>query len=141
MDDRGLQSGDKVVDLAAATRTASVFAGFFAGVTTGWFSQHKIVDAGIAGLGGGVVGYIVARLLGRILCPAPPGKSVVAKLGISSLPLTLKGALPGAFFTSVSVKVVFSLVMANPIMPGMWSSLAVGIVVGIFSASLSSLLR
>ncbi|MFQ5586471.1 MAG: hypothetical protein ACE5GF_06590 [Thermodesulfobacteriota bacterium] len=131
MNETGLQSGDRVIALAAAVRTTSLVAGIAAGAITGWLSQHEIVLSAITALGGGVVGYIVGMIIGRVIFPATPGNVVVAKVGASSLPLTRKGGFPGAVIASVLVSVLVSLIMKNPAMAGMWPSLAAGIVIGV----------
>jgi len=140
MNETGLQSGDRVIELAASVRTASLVAGIAAGAITGWLLQHEIVLSAITALGGGVVGYITGMLIGRIVFPATSDNIVVAKAGVASLPLTLKGGIPGAIIASVLVSVLASLIMKNPIMAGLWPSLAGGIVIGIVFPCLSSLL-
>ena len=140
MNETGLQSGDRVIELASAVRTASLFAGIFAGAITGWLSQPKIVMSTMTAIGGGLFGYIVGMLIGRIIFPATSGNAMVAKVGLSSLLLTLKGGLPGAIVASVLASLIVSLILKNPIMTAIWPSLAAGIIVGIVFPCLSSLL-
>jgi hypothetical protein len=140
MNETGFQPGDRVIELAAALRTASLFAGISAGAINGWLSKHNILISVMTALGGGVVGYILGMLIGHIIFPATSGNVVVVKVGISSLPNTLKGGIPSAIIVSVLVSVLGNLIMKNPIMAGMWPSLAAGILIGIVVPCLSSLL-
>lgn len=140
MSETELQPGERVIELAASVRTASLVAGIASGAITGWVSQHNIAISAITALGGGVVGYIIGVCIGRIIFPATLGNVAVVKIGISSLPLTIKGGISGAIIASILVSVFACLIIGNPIMPGVWPSLTAGIIIGIVFPCLLSLL-
>ena len=140
MDETELQRGDRVIVLAVVVRNASLFAGVAAGGLAGWLSQHKAGISAVAALGGGVVGFIIGMIMSRIIFPATSGNVVIAKVGMSSLALTLKGGITCAVIVSVLVSVLVSFLLENPITMGLWPSFAAGIIAGFLFLCFSSLL-
>lgn len=99
----GLNSGDKVIALAAAATTAAIVAGAVTGVIAAWVAKHKAL-ASIAGLvGGAAIGWCIGSLVGRLLFPASSGNMIIAKWGPGSLPFTLKGNIVASLATSLVV--------------------------------------
>ena len=139
MTETGLNPGDRVIELGGAARFAAVLAAAISGGVVAWMAKQKVGITAFCALGAAVVGYAVGFFISRFLFPSTSGNVIVAKVGASSLPLTLKGGISAGIAASVVACILCSLVLKSGISGGLWPSLGIGLVVGIACACLSSL--
>ena len=98
-----LTSGDKVIVLAGAARTAAVVAGAFTTAIVAWAVKHSVLVSAISFFGGGIVGFLVGRLVGGMMFPSQNENVMVAKCGLGALPLLLQGNILSGLATAVAV--------------------------------------
>jgi hypothetical protein len=140
MTEAELRPGNKVVELAAVVRTASLLTGAIVAALVSWIAKHKLTISCLSFVSGAIVGYVIGLALGRILFPATDGNVVVAKAGIASLRLTLKGGIFGSLLASLVVAVANSFFVEIQITLVIGPALGIGAIVGIVFACLASLL-
>lgn len=135
-----LKSGDKVIVLAAAARSAGVVAGALAGAIAGWIAKHNFLIA-IGGLFvGAIIGWIVGAVVGRFLFPAKDGQVEVTKWGLSSLRDTLMGNFLASLFSSIAVCLLAVLILDTDIKTIGNYSVCIPVAMGLIMAFCASLI-
>jgi len=134
-----LQTGDRVVELAALCRTSGLFSGLVASGVTIYFGLQSWRFTTGGALVGAILGYVIGWIIGRFLFTAVDGQVLVVKHGMGSLPFTLKATL----FSSVCVTILVAL-FAYFTLPqthgfGIWISCLAAIGVGVCFALMASL--
>lgn len=98
-----LQPGDRVIELAALTRSAALLTGAVVSGILAWLTKHSaLLCLGLA-VAGAVVGGLMGTMMGRLLFPATTGHVAVVTVGRSSWPSTLKAAVPSALLVSALI--------------------------------------
>jgi len=138
--DNELNSGDKVIALAAAAMSAAILGGAIAGVLAGWIATHKISIAVIALIAGAIIGGILGIVVGKLIFPTSDGNVMVAKWGPSSLPLTLKGNIIACVVTSLVICLLAVLILKADILAIAVPSIGVSVFIAIALAMLASLI-
>ena len=138
MPDR-LNSGDRVIALAAAAQTAAIVAGAASGAIAMWIARHKVGFSTLGLLGGAVIGWIVGMLVGKIIFPATSGNVVITKVGAGSLSMTLRGNVVAALLTGLVVSLLIAFLTGTDFKTIKWASLGTSVVIGIILALLVSL--
>lgn len=134
------QPGDKVIELAALTRSSAMITGAVLSEAAAWLLKFSIslclglLAAGVA------AGWLIGMLAGRCLYPAAAGKAVVVQAGGSALPAAWKAALSGALLASAVVGLAFSSLTLAPRPFVMVVSLGIGAMIGLVSGLLAAYL-
>ena len=126
--------------MASAVRTAAIVSGAVACAVAVWIARHKPALSLFALLAGAITGWIVGSVVGKMMFPAKDGYVFVAKAGLSSLPLTLKGNLVATFLTSITIAVLVALLTKTEFKVIAPASIGTAFLLGIISALMSSLL-
>jgi hypothetical protein len=133
-----ISSGDRVVDLAAALRFAASFAGAIACAVSLWVIKKNILWALAALVLGGIGGFCIGLILGRVIFRAPSGQVVVVKLGPGTLAETLKANLIGACVSGLIVALLPAVLFAES--ANLIQLVGLGVGVGIFVGAVSGYL-
>jgi hypothetical protein len=136
----GLNSGDSVIALAAAVRTAAFLAGIVTGGVSSWIVKHKLVITGAFVISGAITGWIVGTVVGKILFPAQAGHVMIVKTGPSSIPAIIKGDVIASLVTGMIICGLAMLFLKADIKDIALPSLCIPIVIGVVLALAASLL-
>lgn len=136
-----INSGDRVVELAALVVTAAVTAGSIAGAWIMWLIKKNWAASIGAIFIGAVLGFATARVLANIIYRSPNGDTVVVKIGSASLSSTIPAGLIGGIAAGVVMALGAMLVFGAGSQAASLFGVAVGcgIVLGILFACLGSL--
>jgi hypothetical protein len=104
--DQNIVSGDRVVDLAASLRFATLVAGAISCAVALWIIKQNFLWSITALFVGGIAGLCIGLVLGPLIFSAAPGQVAVVKLGPGALAQTLKGTLIGAVISGLVVTAV-----------------------------------
>ena len=140
MSDTTWRSGDKVVDLAALTRSSAMFTGAITLPLALWLLDQDVIWI-VAGLvAGGALGLVLGALLGRLFFPAREGHVLVVKLGPDALPLALKAGLNGGVCAGILIGVLSPPILSEtanlPLLIGLGTT--IGVLWGTFSAYMAT---
>lgn len=141
MPPQGLNPGDRVVELAGLATSAAVATGAVASAWILWLiKKNWLISAG-APVAGGVFGFFVGQLVGRVLYHSG-GKTTVIKVGSASLTSTIPAGLAGGVVTAIAVGVLALLIFSAKSQASSVLGVAIGcgVVLGILFACLGSLL-
>lgn len=140
MPDQGLQSGDRVVEIAAVARTTAIVSGAVASAATTWLVRGSWRSSLVALVLGTFIGFLVSLFPSRLYSSS--GRTAVVRVGSSSLsatvPAGLLGGLSAALVVGIAVLWCFSAWGQLVLLLG--TSLGCGLVIGIILAVLASLL-
>lgn len=140
MSHAALKSGDKVVDLAGLTRSSAMISGAITLPLALWMLEKSVVWIAAAVVAGGVFGFLLGALLGRMFFPAREGHVFVVKLGPGALPLALKAGLNGGVLAGILIGVLSPLILSEtanlPPLVGLGAT--IGILWGTFSAYMAT---
>ena len=141
MPPQGLNPGDRVVELAALATSAAVATGAVASAWILWLIKKSWLLSAGSLIAGGVVGFLVGQLVGRVLYH-PNGNTVVVKVGSASLLSTIRAGLAGGVVTAVAVGLLALLIFSAKSQASSVFGVAIGcgVVFGILFACLGSLL-
>jgi hypothetical protein len=141
MTPQGLNPGDRVVELAALANSAAVATGAVASAWILWLVKKSWLMSAGALMAGGVVGFLVGQLVGRVLYH-PGGNTVVVKVGSASLPSTVRAGLAGGIITASAIALLGILIFSAKSQASSVFGVAIGcgVVLGILFACLGSLL-
>ena len=141
MPPQGLNPGDRVVELAALATSAAVATGAVASAWILWLIKKSWLVSSGALIAGGVVGFLVGQLVGRVLYH-PNGNTVVVKVGSASLFSTIRAGLTAGVITAIAIGFVSLLIFSAKNGASFVFGVAIGcgIVLGILFACLGSLL-
>lgn len=141
MPQQGINPGDRVVELAALTISAAVATGAVASAWILWLIKKSWLISAGALVAGGVFGFFVGQLVGRVLYRTG-GNTTVVKVGSASLPSTIPAGLAGGVVTAIAVGVLLLIVFsAKSQVPSLFGvAIGCGVVLGILFACLGSLL-
>lgn len=96
-----LQPGDRVLDLRAVTRSGGVFTGLvvapIAGALSGWWWGWCVLAAVVYAF----AGFLVATAISRFVFPAPPGQTVVTRVGPAALGVAVRASVAGGLIIFV----------------------------------------
>ena len=134
-----LQPGDRVVELAALSRSAGGFSGLISIAIIVFFGLGSWTFTAAGALAGAVGGYIVGSVVGILLFPSPDGQVFIVKHGPESLASSLKAALVSSFAVSVIAALVAWCGFPNALGAGTWVAGIAAVVVGAVFACLASL--
>ena len=136
-----LSPGDKVVELPALLSTSAVVTGGVAGAWLLWLIKRSWLTSAGALVAGAVVGFLIARILARVLYRTAGGSTVVVKAGRASLSSTIRAGLAGGCATALVVAFLAILTFGarNQTAALFGSAIACGVVLGTLLASLSSM--
>lgn len=101
MTDPNLVSGERVVDLAASLRFAALVSGGISCAAALWILRQSVLWSLSALFVGGMAGFLIGVVAGRLVFPSSPGQVVVVKVGSGSLGATLRAGLLGAIAAGV----------------------------------------
>lgn len=135
----GLNSGDRVIALAAAAQTAAIMAGAVSGAVAMWIARHKAGFSTVAFFGGAVMGWIIGTLVGKIIFPATSGNVVITKVGVGSLPMTLRGNVVAALLSGLAVSVLIAFLTKTDFGSLKMATFGTSVAIGIILALLASL--
>ena len=132
--------GDRVVDLAAALRSAAPIAGAIACAASFWIITRNALWALGALVLGGIGGFCAGLVLGALIFRSPAGQVVVVKLGPGALAATLKATLIGAAASGLIAAAGPGLLFAqsSQLAPLAALGIGVGIIVGAAQGYLAS---
>ena len=141
MTPQGLNPGDRVVELAALATSAAVATGAVASAWVLWLIKKSWLISAGALIAGGVVGFLVGQLVGRVLYHTG-GNTTVVKVGSASLSSTIPAGLAGGVVTALAVSVLAVLIFGARSQAASLFGVAIrcGVVLGILFACLGSLL-
>ena len=141
MTPQGLNPGDRVVELAALATLAAVATGAVASAWILWLIKKSWLISAGALIAGGVVGFLVGQLVGRVLYHTD-GNTTVVKVGSASLSSTIPAGLAGGVVTALAVSVLAVLIFGAGSQASSLFGVAIGcgVVLGILFACLGSLL-
>ena len=141
MPPQGLNPGDRVVELAALATSAAVGTGAVASAWILWLIKKSWFLSAGALIAGGVVGFLVGRLVGRVLYHSG-GNTVVVKVGSASLLSTIRAGLAGGVVTAFAVGLLALLVFSAKSQASSVFGVAIGcgVIVGLLFACLGALL-
>jgi hypothetical protein len=91
---QGLNPGDRVVELASLAISAAVATGAVASAWILWLIKKSWVISAGALIAGGVIGFLVGQLVGRVFYRTG-GNTTVVKVGSAALPSTIPAGLAG----------------------------------------------
>jgi hypothetical protein len=135
-----LNPGDKVVDLAGLTRSCAMVTGALTLPLALWILERNVIWIASAVAAGGVLGFLLGSLLGRVFFPTREGHVFVVKLGPGALPLALKAALNGGICTGILIGLSAPLVLSaiTKVTPLVGLGTAVGLLWGATSAYIAT---
>lgn len=140
MSDATLNPGDKVVDLAGLARSSAMITGAITLPLALWMLEQNVVWIVAAFVAGGVFGFVLGALLGRMFFPAREGHVFVVKLGPGALALALKAGLNGGVCAGILIGVLSPLMLSEtanlPLLVGVGAT--IGILWGTFSAYIAT---
>jgi hypothetical protein len=139
MTPQSLNSGDRVVELAALAVSVAVATGAIAGAWLVWLIKKSwLVSAGL--IVGAVIGFGVGQLVARILYH-PGGSTIVVKVGSASLLSTIRAGLIGGVVTGIVVGLLALLIFSARSQASLLFEVAIGcgVVLGILFACVGSL--
>jgi len=134
-----INPGERVVVLAYAARTAAIMSGMAAGLVSTWIVRHKPALLLFGLVGGAIIGWVVGMLIGGLLFPSSAGNMTVARVGPSSLPLTLKGNLVASLISGSAACIPIAILTKTDLRALVLPAIGVSILIGIVSALLASL--
>jgi hypothetical protein len=138
---QGLNTGDKVVELASVAIAAAVLAGAIAGGWSTWFVKRGWLMSGGAFIAGGVLGFLIGMVVGNALY-RDAVNTVIVKAGSESLRATLPAGLAGGVAGAATTTLIVALLsgtLAQATFLGV-GAIGCGIVAGVLLACMSSLL-
>lgn len=140
MPDQGLQSGERVVEIAAVVHTASIVSGAIASTATTWLVSGSWRSSLVALVLGAFIGFVVSQFPSRLYSSG--GQTAVAKVGSSSLSATVPAGLLGGVSVTlvVGIAVLWCFSAWSQAVLLLGTSLGCGLVVGVVLAILASLL-
>src|SRR5262245_2453771 len=101
MPPQGLNSGDRVVELAGLAISAAVTTGAVASAWILWLIKKSWLISSGALVAGGVFGFLAGQLVGRLLYRTG-GNTTVVKVGSASLSSTIPAGLAGGVVTAIA---------------------------------------
>jgi len=134
-----INSGEKVILLAATAQSAGLVGGAVAGTMAGWITKHNVAIAGTAFVIGAFIGWTVGKIIGRFIFPAPDKQVKIVKRRPSSLPLTLKGNIVASFVSALVVCLIAVVILNADIVTIAGPSIGTSVVIGVVLAMLASL--
>ncbi len=133
-----LQPGDRVIELAAMSRSAGMFSGLIAIPLTVFCLTRSWLWTVLAIIAGLVIGYGVALTMGRLMFPTVDGNVVVVKHGSGSIFAAMRASLAPSIVISV-LMVVVTMVLPGPQIWAGSIGIAATLVVGVAIALLGAL--
>lgn len=140
MADDSLQSAERVVELAGLTQSAAVLTGAVVAALASWLGEQGWTLITSALLLGGAVGFLAGFAMACVLYRSRDGMTAVVRTGRSSLSSTIFAGLVGGISSAIVVSVVAVFLLSTPARTAVPISTAVGVIIGISFACLSSLL-
>lgn len=140
MSNATLNPGDKVIDLLGLVRSSAMVTGALTLPLALWILEQDVVWIGSAVVVGGVFGFLLGALLGRVFFAAPDGQVLVVKLGPGALSLALKAALNGGVCAGILIGLVAPLILSatTKLTPLVGLGIAVGTLWGVTSAYIAT---
>ena len=130
------ESGDRVLDLRAVARSGGMFTAAAAAPTVAGLSGLGWHWCVLAAVVAGFVGFLIARVVGRIVFPVPPGETAVTRVGPTALGTAVRASLAGGFIAYTAAPVIaFAITGAYAAAV----AFAVGLVVSISAGCLAAL--
>jgi hypothetical protein len=135
-----LNPGDKVIELAGVVISSAVTSGAISAAVIVWLIKKNWLPSTGAFFVGALFGFLVAQVMARLFYRSD-GNTVVAKLGVESLSLTIPAGLAGGITTALLVALVSILVFnaSSQIVTVFGVALGCGIALGVLMACLGSL--
>lgn len=140
MPNQGLQPGDTVVALAGVVQSVAALTGGVVGAVTTRLAKRSWMACGIAFIVGGVAGFALGFLLGRIFYRTAEGMVTVVRAGPASLPVTIRAGLVGSLPSAILVASAAVIIISAPAQSSLVTSLLIGLVLGVAFACCGSLL-
>ncbi|MBM3243880.1 MAG: hypothetical protein FJZ12_03500, partial [Candidatus Omnitrophica bacterium] len=106
----GLTSEDKIIVLASCATTAGLISGAVSGGIGGWITKHKLSVSLSGVLAGAFLGWLAGSIVGNILFPSVDGNVMIAKWGLDSLLLTLKGNIITSIVTAILISIPLTFI-------------------------------
>jgi hypothetical protein len=138
----GINPGDRVVELAALVQSAALITGAVAASWVIWLIKRSWVMSASAFLTGAALGFVVARVVARILYRGADGQTTVVKAGAGALAAALPAGLAGGLSTGILVALLALGIFGPKDQAASFFlvSLGCGAVLGVIVACLASLL-
>jgi hypothetical protein len=137
---QALNSGDRVIELAALAISAAVATGAVSSAWILWLIKKSwLVSAGSL-IAGAVVGFLAGQLVARVLYRTG-GNTTIVKFGSASLSSTIPAGLTGGVVTGVVIALFAILIFGarSQALSLFGVAIGCGVVVGILLACFSSL--
>jgi hypothetical protein len=136
-----LNPGDRVVELAGVVISAAVVTGAIAGALVVWLIKKSWLTSAGAFIAGAVLGFVVAKIVARLLYLTADGNTTIVKIGSASLSSTIPAGLAGGLASAVTVGLAALLVFGASTheMTIFGIAIGCGIVIGTLFACLGSL--
>ena len=96
MPDNPIQTGERVVELAAVVQSVAIFTGAVTGAVTARLAKRSWTVSGAAFFAGALIGFVAGLLAARILYRGADGMTSIVRVGSSSLPATIPAGLARA---------------------------------------------
>jgi hypothetical protein len=133
----GLQPGDRVLDLRAVCRSGGIFVGLVAAPLAAGVSDWWWFWCVLAAVAAAVAGFVVGGVVGRVVFSAPPGQTVVTRVGPAALGIATRASVAGGLLVAVACAVLAFLGAG-----GVWAAITfmVGLAVCVGAGCLAALL-
>jgi hypothetical protein len=137
-----LTTGDKVIPLGFLCSTTGLITGAIVSGLVAWRAGNPWWHIVLAVLMGGVLGWLIGKVMAVVFLSAPGDNVLVVKAGASALPKTILSSLLGAVTTVIVLGLGYAFVIGGAVLIKSVALMSIGIalVVGVFWGLMSALL-